>query len=219
MKCSIRRGWRESTRPREPMSIDVLPHWITDLIAPRPPENNRLALPGASQCGYELLRAFSRYADSRRLRFSLAAGTLLGAMRNRPSGLLQWEHVDIYMPARDALELLRHLPRLLRRPLSWRAVVPPRCTRGLVDRNGASCCGFGFKLFHRKATRRARRGQARATRHTCMERRHCGRCGARCSRGRGIGCRPPGCAQRRVRKRPLLLRATTCCPRTCGANR
>ena len=140
---------------RAPMSIDVLPHWMTDLIAPRPPENNRLALPGASQCGYELLRAFSRYADSRRLRFSLAAGTLLGAMRNRPSGLLQWEHdVDIYMPARDAFALIRHLRRdcsdgRYHRRSRW-------CRRklhirGLVERNGGSCCGFGFKLFHRKS--------------------------------------------------------------------
>ena len=70
--------------------------------------------PGTAQCNYELLGAFSRYMRSRGkgLRYALAAGTLLGAMRNEPPGLLQWEHdVDVYMPARDASHLLRRLQR------------------------------------------------------------------------------------------------------------
>ena len=70
--------------------------------------------PGASQCGYELLRSFARYTEVRLpgFRYTLAAGTLLGAMRNSPPGLLQWEHdVDVYVPASDAARLreaLRH---------------------------------------------------------------------------------------------------------------
>ena len=70
--------------------------------------------PGTAQCNYELLGAFSKYMRSRGkgLRYTLAAGTLLGAMRNEPPGLLQWEHdVDVYMPARDASHLLRRLQR------------------------------------------------------------------------------------------------------------
>ena len=75
--------------------------------------------------------------------------------QGEPGVQLQWEHdVDIYMPARDAFALIRHLrrdcsdgryhrrSRWCRRTLHF---------RGLVDRNGASCCGFGFKLFHRKS--------------------------------------------------------------------
>ena len=84
---------------------------------------------GVSQCNYELLRAFDGYMRSARLRWSLGAGTLLGAMRNRPPGLLQWEHdVDAYVPARDASALLRRLlPALTRHyPYSLhRAYVAP----------------------------------------------------------------------------------------------
>jgi len=111
---------------------------------------------GASQCSYELIRAFAAYADSCDLRYTLGAGTLLGAMRNRPSGLLQWEHdVDVYMPARDASTMLRRLKsecgeRCSRR---WR---DRWCNvlhfRGLVDRAGQSCCGWGFKLYHRHSS-------------------------------------------------------------------
>ena len=64
--------------------------------------------PGASQCGYELLRAFAHYVAVRLpgLRYTLGAGTLLGAVRNSPAGLLQWEHdVDVYLPAKDAVRL------------------------------------------------------------------------------------------------------------------
>ena len=67
---------------------------------------------GVSQCNYELLRAFDGYMRNARLRWSLGAGTLLGAMRNPPPGLLQWEHdVDADVPARDASALLRRLRR------------------------------------------------------------------------------------------------------------
>ncbi|KAL3922963.1 MAG: hypothetical protein SGPRY_004374, partial [Prymnesium sp.] len=66
--------------------------------------------PGAAQCNYEMIRSFSGYVSSRLpgLRFTLGAGTLLGAMRNSPPGLLRWEHdVDVYVPGRDALRLKR----------------------------------------------------------------------------------------------------------------
>ena len=109
--------------------------------------------PGVAQCNYELLGAFARYVASAslRLRYTLAAGTLLGALRNEPAGLLQWEHdVDVYMPAVDASALLSRLARDC--GARWRA---RWCTtleyRGLVDRAGGGCCGFGFKLFHRRS--------------------------------------------------------------------
>ena len=58
---------------------------------------------GVAQCNYELLRAFNGWMDHNSLRYTLGAGTLLGAMRNEPPGLLQWEHdVDAYVPARAA---------------------------------------------------------------------------------------------------------------------
>lgn len=109
--------------------------------------------PGVAQCNYELLRAFAGWVDAHGLRYTLAAGTLLGAMRNEPPGLLQWEHdVDVYMPARDASELVALLARDCGSASEaswqsrWCAVLE---ARGLVDREGAPCCGFGFKLFHR----------------------------------------------------------------------
>ena len=72
-----------------------------DLLAPLPPAPANLeARRGASQCSFEVLRAFAGYANSQGIRFTLGAGTLLGAMRNRPPGLLKWEHdVDVYVPA------------------------------------------------------------------------------------------------------------------------
>ena len=123
-----------------------------DFLAPRPPQQLEYG-PGCSQCAYELLRAFARYAKKRRTRFALAAGTLLGAMRNDPPGLLQWEHdVDVYMPAQDASTLLHHLRRDCRQ---GRWYQHRSCAtlhfRGLVDRSGRPCCGFGFKIFHRKS--------------------------------------------------------------------
>jgi phosphorylcholine metabolism protein LicD len=48
--------------------------------------------------------------DESGLQYTLGAGTLLGAMRNEPPGLLQWEHdVDVYVLARQASQLLRKL--------------------------------------------------------------------------------------------------------------
>ena len=129
--------------------------WQPDTLAPRPPSREQLEpAPGAAQCNYELLRAFHFYSSRRRLRYTLAAGTLLGAMRNRPPGLLQWEHdVDVYMPAADASRLLERLARdcpvdaRQRRRSRWCSTLR---YRGLVDHDGHACCGFGFKLFHRR---------------------------------------------------------------------
>ena len=57
--------------------------------------------------------------DESGLRYTLGAGTLLGAMRNEPPGLLQWEHdVDVYVLARDASRLLQKLQALPRPTLA-----------------------------------------------------------------------------------------------------
>ena len=143
--------------------------------------------------------------DESGLQYTLGAGTLLGAMRNEPPGLLQWEHdVDVYVLARQASLLLRKLqarppaaPRTARLPRTAhqersapnerhptrggaqrgprRAAPPHRLRRmlqadcsptspaawrsrycstllleGLMDREGRPCCGFGFKIFHRR---------------------------------------------------------------------
>ena len=56
---------------------------------------------GAAQCNYELLKSLTRVAAG--LDWTLGAGTLLGALRSEPAGLLPWEHdVDARIPARDA---------------------------------------------------------------------------------------------------------------------
>ena len=60
--------------------------------------------------------------DENGLQYTLGAGTLLGAMRNAPPGLLQWEHdVDVYVLARQASLLLRKL----------QARCPPPCPAAL----------------------------------------------------------------------------------------
>ena len=126
---------------------------LWDLVAPLPPPVLDV---GAAQCSYELLRAFAAYAKWRRLRFTLGAGTLLGAMRNQPPGLLQWEHdADVYMVARDAFTLLDRLEHDCPERSSHRRWRSRWCAtlqlRGLVDRDDRPCCGFGFKLFHRRS--------------------------------------------------------------------
>ena len=126
---------------------------LSDWWAPRPPAE-MTDRTDATQCGYEMLRAFAGYASSQHLRFTLGAGTLLGAMRNRPSGLLKWEHdVDVYMLASEASALLHRLERDC--PADGRHRRSRWCTtlhlRGLVDRDGSTCCGFGYKLFHRRS--------------------------------------------------------------------
>ena len=137
---------------------DLQMQWLWDLLAPQPPSGSLEPAPDVAQCNYELLRAFSQYAARHRFRFSLASGTLLGAMRNEPSGLLQWEHdVDVYMPARDAALLAQKLRHECERsPRIWNPFVANRwcetllVPHGLTDRTGKPCCGFGFKIFHRR---------------------------------------------------------------------
>ena len=72
--------------------------------------------------------------DENGLQYTLGAGTLLGAMRNAPPGLLQWEHdVDVYVLARQASLLLRKLqaryplPALPRCALPCPAALCPAC--------------------------------------------------------------------------------------------
>ena len=130
------------------------PEWLVRAVLdmwPAPLPDTLEPTTGTSQCSYELLRAFVAYAKSKRLRFTLGAGTLLGAMRNHPSGLLQWEHdVDVYMPARDA----SHMISWLERDCSQRHHRSRWCRTlhfpGLVDRSGQPCCGWGFKLYHQE---------------------------------------------------------------------
>lgn len=143
--------------------------WCTTRTTSQLPENLE-PVNGAAQCNYELLHAFTRYIDRSgvRLRYSIGAGTLLGAMRNQPPGLLQWEHdVDVYMPARDAFELLgllaneccsagdkcsRDVRACGQGGMGRRERTGARGAleyRGLMQRNGSPCCGCGFKLFHR----------------------------------------------------------------------
>ena len=70
---------------------------------------------GAAQCNYELIRAFSAWVKAENAKgqgtplvYTLGAGSLLGAMRSQPPGLLQWEHdVDIYAPAAEACCVVR----------------------------------------------------------------------------------------------------------------
>ena len=105
--------------------------------------------PGANQCNYDLLRAFDGWMDEsgsgveRALRYTLGAGTLLGAMRTVPSGLIQWEHdVDVYVPARDAYELAKRLER----DCSGPDFLSPWCKvldfRGFKESTGdIPCCG------------------------------------------------------------------------------
>ena len=108
--------------------------WLSRLAASPPLPRRLEPEPGVAQCNYEaraprphaaqshperttlraaraqLLRAFNGWMDENGLQYTLGAGTLLGAMRNEPPGLLQWEHdVDVYVLARQASLLLRKL--------------------------------------------------------------------------------------------------------------
>jgi hypothetical protein len=113
--------------------------------------------PGAAQCNYELLHAFARLTRECRQQtppcwYTLGAGTLIGALRNEPPGLLQWEHdVDVYVPARSAAAILDILQRECVPGTGRRRACGALDFRGLVDRAGAPCCSFGFKLYHRDA--------------------------------------------------------------------
>jgi LicD family len=139
--------------------MEMGPEWLVRVISDAWPSAPPLVLeptPGTSQCGYELIRAFDMYVRRRKLRYTIGAGTLLGAMRNQPAGLLQWEHdVDVYMPARDAFQLIRWLGTDCsdQRQRGWgnrwcHVLQFP----GLLDRSGQPCCGWGFKLYHRHSS-------------------------------------------------------------------
>lgn len=131
------------------MGPEFLVRAVSDLWPTAPPAVLEPA-EGTSQCSYELVRAFAAYAKARGVRYTLGAGTLLGAMRNQPGGLLRWEHdVDVYVPARDASRLIDrlHADCAARHQSRWCKVLD---FPGLVDRRGGGpCCGFGFKIFHR----------------------------------------------------------------------
>lgn len=67
---------------------------------------------------------------------------------------MRWEHdVDIYVPARDASEIMKRLEAQCGgEPASWSS---EWCAvlewKGHVERDGHTpCCGFGYKLYHRR---------------------------------------------------------------------
>lgn len=133
------------------------PEWLVRAVGDLWPEPRLPAVlepvAGASQCGHELIRALAHYANRYGLRYTIGAGTLLGAMRNSPGGMLQWEHdVDVYMPARDASRL-RDLLTDDCNHKTWRS---RWCGvlhfPGLVDRAHKPCCTWGFKVYHQHTT-------------------------------------------------------------------
>ena len=107
--------------------------------------------------------------DENGLQYTLGAGTLLGAMRNAPPGLLQWEHdVDVYVLARQASLLLRKLqarsplPALPRSPCLPCRAPPPAAPRRTP---GALCAERGSQPA---------RGAARHAVHCCPLHAACG---------------------------------------------
>jgi len=57
----------------------------------------------------ELLKSFRDYCNSNGLRYFLAAGTLIGAVRNK--GFIPWDDdADVYMPENDYLQFIKRYP-------------------------------------------------------------------------------------------------------------
>ena len=115
---------------------------------------------GVAQCNYELIRAFSHWVEEENAKntgntplvYTLGAGSLLGAMRSDPPGLLQWEHdVDIYSPALEvhltlaATTLSTLLPNLfVCRPTRLQLASNRNAARSIPPdgaANGATRCG------------------------------------------------------------------------------
>jgi len=148
---------RSPTPPNDNNKSHALPRWVLFGILPLLIAalaawcgfgNTTTQLPktlepveGVAQCNYELIRAFSAWVEAENsvggpdqppLVYTLGAGSLLGAMRSDPPGLLQWEHdVDIYAPAFEAENTTPHpaidsMPKLIVRPPPWPAGGPDR---------------------------------------------------------------------------------------------
>lgn len=68
----------------------------------------------------DILRAFRDYCDENSLRYTLAAGTLLGAVRHE--GFIPWDDdIDVYMPLEDYLRLMEKQPTIGRYKLiNWK---------------------------------------------------------------------------------------------------
>jgi len=97
---------------------------------------------------YELLRDFIHYMAHRdenhaaELRWSLAFGSLLGAMRQDPPGFIQKDDdLDIYMPARDLAKFHEAMDRDMKSGVSALGV--------LTNPISEPCCSFGLRLVHR----------------------------------------------------------------------
>eukprot|EP00039_Didymoeca_costata_P033304 m.41752 g.41752 ORF g.41752 m.41752 type:complete len:355 (-) comp9807_c0_seq1:173-1237(-) len=90
------------------------------------------------QCNIETVVAFAQAANSvPGLRYSANGGTLIGAFRNNPPGVMRWDHdSDMVMPAEDAFRFYK----LFQENESW---AWPLKLLPLED-----CCYFGMRLIH-----------------------------------------------------------------------
>ena len=56
---------------------------------------------------YNILEEFATFCDAHGLRYYLAYGTCIGAIRHK--GFIPWDHdIDVLMPVRDAWALIRY---------------------------------------------------------------------------------------------------------------
>ena len=108
--------------------------------------------------------------DENGLQYTLGAGTLLGAMRNAPPGLLQWEHdVDVYVLARQASLLLRKLQAHYPLPALPR-FAPPAAPRSAPCR----ATPHTWSALRRTGLPARTRGAARPAVHCCPLHAACG---------------------------------------------
>jgi len=114
--------------------------------------------PNPAQKRYEVLRDFVGYmAKHPELRWSLSAGSLLGAMRQKPPGFIQVDNdIDVIMPAKDLFQLHDILFAPVYAELSTLGItgdyslldadVGPATKAVRTD----ACCGFGWRFVHRQ---------------------------------------------------------------------
>lgn len=70
----------------------------------------RMNLEEMQQTEFHLLEIFDQYCEANHLRYFLAGGTLIGAVRHH--GFIPWDDdIDVYMPYEDYLFLMRNFPK------------------------------------------------------------------------------------------------------------